>query len=83
MSRMRQPVDTQLKDAQNTAAMLLILKEYDMGNLMELRTKYKDAFQEEHGENLHLPIRGHDLRLTLTNPQSFTGIEVNLDQHNH
>ena len=52
MSRMRQRVAARLKDAQNTAAMLTTFQECDMGNLMELRTKYKDAFAEKHGVKL-------------------------------
>ena len=48
MSRMRQRVAARLKDAQNTAAMLTTFQEVDMGNLMEVRSKYKEAFQEKH-----------------------------------
>ena len=48
MSRMRQRVAARLKDAQNTAAMLTTFQECDMGALMEMRTKYKDAFFEKH-----------------------------------
>jgi 2-oxoglutarate dehydrogenase E2 component (dihydrolipoamide succinyltransferase) len=52
MSRMRQRVAARLKDAQNTAAMLTTFQECDMGNLMELRQKYKDVFLEKHGVKL-------------------------------
>lgn len=52
MSRMRQRVAARLKDAQNTAAMLTTFQEVDMGNLMDLRSKYKDAFFEKHGVKL-------------------------------
>ena len=52
MSRMRQRVATRLKQAQNTAAMLTTFQECDMGNIMEFRKKYKDAFQEKHGVKL-------------------------------
>lgn len=52
MSRMRQRVAARLKDAQNTAAMLTTFQECDMGNLMELRKKYKDAFEKKHGVKL-------------------------------
>jgi 2-oxoglutarate dehydrogenase E2 component (dihydrolipoamide succinyltransferase) len=48
MSRMRQRVAARLKDAQNTAAMLTTFQEVDMSNLMDMRNKYKDAFQERH-----------------------------------
>lgn len=49
MSRMRQRVASRLKDAQNTAAMLTTFQEVDMGNLMDMRKKYKDLFAEKHG----------------------------------
>jgi len=52
MSRMRQRVATRLKEAQNTAAMLTTFQEVDMGYLMELRSKHKDAFLEKHGVKL-------------------------------
>jgi len=52
MSRMRQRVATRLKEAQNTAAMLTTFQEVDMGNLMELRSKYKDNFLDKHGVKL-------------------------------
>jgi len=52
MSRMRQRVAARLKDAQNTAAMLTTFQECDMGALMELRNKHKEAFMEKHGIKL-------------------------------
>lgn len=52
ISRMRQRVAARLKDAQNTAAMLTTFQEVDMGNLMEVRSKYKEEFQEKHGVKL-------------------------------
>jgi len=52
MSRMRQRVAVRLKEAQNTAAMLTTFQEVDMGNLMEMRSKYKDAFEAKHGIRL-------------------------------
>lgn len=52
MSRMRQRVAARLKDAQNTAAMLTTFQECDMGALMELRNKHKDAFMAKHGIKL-------------------------------
>lgn len=52
MSRMRQRVAVRLKSAQNTAAMLTTFQEVDMGNLMELRSKFKEPFQLKHGVKL-------------------------------
>jgi 2-oxoglutarate dehydrogenase E2 component (dihydrolipoamide succinyltransferase) len=52
MSRMRQRVAVRLKEAQETTAMLTTFQEVDMGNLMEMRTKYKDEFLLRHGVKL-------------------------------
>ncbi|KAL4238924.1 hypothetical protein ACF0H5_003631 [Mactra antiquata] len=52
MNRMRQRISQRLKDAQNTCAMLTTFNEIDMSNIMEMRTKYKDAFLKKHGLKL-------------------------------
>lgn len=52
MSRMRLKTAERLKDSQNTAAMLTTFNEIDMGNLKDLRAKYKDDFQKKHGVKL-------------------------------
>lgn len=52
MSRMRLKIAQNLKEAQNTCAMLTTLNEIDMSNVMEMRTKYKDAFVKKHGLKL-------------------------------
>jgi 2-oxoglutarate dehydrogenase E2 component (dihydrolipoamide succinyltransferase) len=52
MTRMRQRIAQRLKEAQNTAAMLTTFQETDMGNLMELRNKYKEEFEKIHGVKL-------------------------------
>jgi 2-oxoglutarate dehydrogenase E2 component (dihydrolipoamide succinyltransferase) len=41
-----------LKDSQNTTAMLTTFQECDMTGIMELREKYKDAFEKKHGVKL-------------------------------
>ncbi|WAR18601.1 ODO2-like protein [Mya arenaria] len=52
MNRMRKRIAQRLKDAQNTCAMLTTFNEIDMSNIMEMRSKYKDAFQKRHGLKL-------------------------------
>lgn len=52
MSRMRQTVANRLKTAQNTCAMLTTFNEINMGNLVELRKTYGDAFFKKHGLKL-------------------------------
>ena len=52
MTRMRQRISARLKESQNTAAMLTTFQEVDMTNLIDLRNKYKDDFEKNHGVKL-------------------------------
>ncbi|KAI9348151.1 dihydrolipoamide succinyltransferase putative [Obelidium mucronatum] len=52
MNRMRKTIASRLKDSQNTAASLTTFNEIDMTNLIEFRSKYKDAVLEKHGVKL-------------------------------
>jgi len=52
MTRLRQTIARRLKEAQETAAMLTTFNEVDMGAVMALRTRYKDAFEKRHGVRL-------------------------------
>ena len=52
MSRLRKTIAQRLKDSQNTAAILTTFNEIDMSNVIALRSKYKDSFQEKHGVKL-------------------------------
>ena len=52
MTRLRQRIAERLKEAQNTAAMLTTFNEINMAPVMELRTKYQERFQKEHGVKL-------------------------------
>ena len=52
MSKMRQSIGKRLVEAQHTAAILSTFNEVDMTQIMELRSKYKDRFQEVHGIGL-------------------------------
>eukprot|EP01018_Ginkgo_biloba_P031003 Gb_34759 [translate_table: standard] len=54
MTRLRKRVATRLKDSQNTFAMLTTFNEVDMTNLMQLRSEYKDAFQQKHAVKMGL-----------------------------
>lgn len=52
MSRLRQRVAERLKEAQNTAALLTTFNEIDMRPVMELRKRFQERFQQEHGVKL-------------------------------
>ena len=48
MSRLRQTIARKLVEVKNTTAMLTTFNEIDMGNVMDLRKKYKETFKEKH-----------------------------------
>jgi 2-oxoglutarate dehydrogenase E2 component (dihydrolipoamide succinyltransferase) len=52
MSNLRKTVSRRLVEAKNTTAMLTTFNEVDMGPVMDIRKKYKDAFNKAHGVNL-------------------------------
>jgi 2-oxoglutarate dehydrogenase E2 component (dihydrolipoamide succinyltransferase) len=52
MSNLRKTVSRRLVEAKNSTAMLTTFNEVDMSAIMELRSKYKDAFKEKHGVGL-------------------------------
>lgn len=52
MSPLRQRVAARLVEAQHTAAMLTTFNECDMSAVMELRSRYKEQFEKQHGVGL-------------------------------
>jgi 2-oxoglutarate dehydrogenase E2 component (dihydrolipoamide succinyltransferase) len=52
MTRLRQRIAQRLVEAQHNAALLSTFNEVDMTHVMELRTRYKDRFEKEHGVKL-------------------------------
>ena len=54
MTRLRTRIAERMKEAQNTAAILTSFNEVNLKAVMDLRAKYKDAFQEQHGVKLGL-----------------------------
>ncbi len=52
MSRLRQRVAERLVQSQSTAAILTTFNEVNMAAVMELRARYKDRFEKEHGVKL-------------------------------
>jgi 2-oxoglutarate dehydrogenase E2 component (dihydrolipoamide succinyltransferase) len=52
MTRLRARIAERLVEAQHTAAMLTTFNEVDLTEVMALRSRYKDAFQNEHGIKL-------------------------------
>lgn len=52
MSNLRRTISRRLVEAKNTTAMLTTFNEVDMQPIMDLRSKYKEAFNKKHGVNL-------------------------------
>jgi 2-oxoglutarate dehydrogenase E2 component (dihydrolipoamide succinyltransferase) len=52
MTKLRKIIAARLKEAQNTAAMLTTWNEIDLGAVMDLRTNYKEQFENKHGAKL-------------------------------
>jgi 2-oxoglutarate dehydrogenase E2 component (dihydrolipoamide succinyltransferase) len=52
MSRLRTRIAERLVEAQQTAAMLSTFNEVDLGAVMALRARYKEAFEKQHGVKL-------------------------------
>ncbi len=52
MTKLRRIIAQRLKEAQNTAAMLTTWNEVDMGAAMDMRARYRDAFEKKHGVRL-------------------------------
>jgi 2-oxoglutarate dehydrogenase E2 component (dihydrolipoamide succinyltransferase) len=52
MSRLRQRIAERLLESQQTNAILTTFNEVNMAPVMELRNKYKDRFEKEHGVKL-------------------------------
>jgi len=52
MTRLRQRIAERLKEAQDTAAMLTTFNEVNLRPVMDLRKRYQERFQKEHGVKL-------------------------------
>ena len=52
MTRLRRRIAERLKEAQNTAAMLTTFNEADMSEVMALRERYRETFEQKHGVRL-------------------------------
>jgi 2-oxoglutarate dehydrogenase E2 component (dihydrolipoamide succinyltransferase) len=52
MTRLRQRIAQRLIEAQSTQALLTTFNEVDLGAIQELRARYKERFEKEHGVKL-------------------------------
>ena len=77
MTRLRQTIARRLKDAQNAAAMLTTFNDVDMGEVMKLRTEYKDLFEKRHG--IKLGFMGFFVRACLTALKEIPAVNAEID----
>lgn len=77
MSKIRQRIAQHLVAAQQNAAMLTTFNEVDMTGIFELRTKYKERFQEVHGVSLGL--MSFFVRASVLALQEFETVNASID----
>lgn len=77
MPNIRQKIAQRLVEAQHTAAILTTFNEVDMSRVMDLRTKYKDAFQKKHG--IGLGFMSFFVKATTEALQAFPAVNAQID----
>jgi len=77
MTRLRQTIARRLKEAQNTAAMLTTFNEVDMSAVMDLRSRYKDAFEKRHG--VKLGFMGLFVKATIAALKEIPAVNAEID----
>jgi 2-oxoglutarate dehydrogenase E2 component (dihydrolipoamide succinyltransferase) len=77
MSKIRQRIAQHLVAAQQNAAMLTTFNEVDMTGIFDLRTKYKERFQEVHGVSLGL--MSFFVRASVLALQEFEAVNASID----
>ncbi|NOK06278.1 MULTISPECIES: 2-oxoglutarate dehydrogenase complex dihydrolipoyllysine-residue succinyltransferase [Myxococcus] len=77
MTPLRKRVAERLIQAQSTAAMLTTFNEVDMGEVMALRKKYNDKFQQKHG--VKLGFMSFFIRASVEALKAFPQINAEID----
>jgi 2-oxoglutarate dehydrogenase E2 component (dihydrolipoamide succinyltransferase) len=77
MTRLRQTIARRLKDAQNTAAMLTTFNDVDMGEVMKLRSEYKEVFEKRHG--VRLGFMGFFVKACITALKEIPAVNAEID----
>ncbi|MDE0757504.1 MAG: 2-oxoglutarate dehydrogenase complex dihydrolipoyllysine-residue succinyltransferase [Pseudomonadales bacterium] len=78
MTRLRASIARRLVDAQQTAAMLTTFNEVDMQAVMDLRSKYKEAFAEAH-DGTRLGFMSFFVRACVEALKRFPGVNASID----
>jgi 2-oxoglutarate dehydrogenase E2 component (dihydrolipoamide succinyltransferase) len=77
MSRLRQRVAERLVQSQSTAAILTTFNEVNMGPLIELRSRYKERFEKEHG--VKLGFMGFFVKAVVHALKKFPAVNASID----
>jgi len=77
MSRLRQRVAERLVQSQSTAAILTTFNEVNMGPVLELRSRYKDRFEKEHG--VKLGFMGFFVKAAVHALKKFPAVNASID----
>ncbi len=78
MTRLRLRIAERLKEAQNTAAILSTFNEVNMQPVMELRKRYQERFQKEHG--VKLGIMSFFTKAVCQALKEYPGVNARLDE---
>jgi 2-oxoglutarate dehydrogenase E2 component (dihydrolipoamide succinyltransferase) len=77
MTRLRRRIAERLKEAQNTAAILTTYNEADMSAVLDLRTRYRDSFQQKHG--VRLGFMSFFVKASINALQAFPAVNAEID----
>ena len=77
MSRLRQRVAERLVQSQSTAAILTTFNEVNMQPIIELRSKYKERFEKEHG--VKLGFMGFFVKAAVHALKKFPALNASID----
>jgi 2-oxoglutarate dehydrogenase E2 component (dihydrolipoamide succinyltransferase) len=77
MSRLRQRVAERLVQSQSTAAILTTFNEVNMGPVLELRSRYKERFEKEHG--VKLGFMGFFVKAAVHALKKFPAVNASID----
>ena len=79
MSRLRQRVAERLVQSQSTAAILTTFNEVNMQPVIDLRNRYKDRFEKEHG--VKLGFMGFFVKAAVHALKKFPAVNASIDGH--
>jgi len=79
MSRLRQRVAERLVQSQSTAAILTTFNEVNMQPIIELRNRYKERFEKEHG--VKLGFMGFFVKAAVHALKKYPAVNASIDGH--